>query len=331
MRILLTGAAGFIGSNLTRRLLHDGHHVVGVDNLSTGRMQNLAGQLSSPAFSFIKADAILPLNIQGRFDWILHFASPASPPVYLAKPIETLRINSEGTYHLLELAMRKNARFLFASTSEVYGDPLVHPQPETYWGNVSSIGTRSVYDEAKRYGEALVCAFHRQFNLPIRLIRIFNTYGPNMDPNDGRVVSNLICQALRGDDITIYGDGSQTRSFQFVDDLVEGIVNLMDVDCFDPVNLGNPEEYSVQELALLIRNLTGSSSQFVYRPLPADDPRQRRPDITRAQELLSWKPVVPVELGLRRTIDYFRRELGLVEPLDAGASLDSRARTALTV
>jgi nucleoside-diphosphate-sugar epimerase len=306
MRVLLTGAAGFIGSHLCDRLLAGGHSVVGVDNLITGRMENIAHLHGEPAFTFIRHDASEPLSVDGPLDWVMHFASPASPPKYLAEPVATLRVNSEGTYHLLELARRSGASFFFAGTSEVYGDPHVHPQPETYWGNVNPVGPRSVYDEAKRYAEALTMAFHRHHGMSVRMIRIFNTYGPRMDPEDGRVVTNFIMQALRGEPLTVYGDGRQTRSFQYIDDLVEGIVRFMHADGPGPLNLGNPEEYTMLELARLVQELTGGSSSIVFEPLPADDPQQRKPDIALARDLIGWEPVVPVRDGLRRTIAYFR-------------------------
>jgi len=308
MRILLTGAAGFVGSHLAERLLKEGHQVLGVDNFCTGHPRNLERLQAHPGFSFLRADVTRPLEVEGPLDWVFHFASPASPPRYLKLPIETLLVNAEGTRHLLDLALGKGARFFLASTSEVYGDPLVHPQPEGYWGHVNPIGPRSVYDEAKRYAEALTLAYHRTHELPVRIVRIFNTYGPAMDPDDGRVVSNFITQALRGEALTVYGDGSQTRSFQYVDDLVEGIVRLMGVDYSEPVNLGNPEEFTMLELAELVRELTGSKAGLEFRPLPQDDPKQRRPDIRLARELLGWEPRVPVREGLRRTIAYFKGE-----------------------
>lgn len=311
MRALVVGAAGFVGSHLCERLLNEGWSVIGVDNLSTGRACNLKACAELPRFQFLEQDAVHPLSIKGPLDWVFHMASPASPPKYLALPVETLLINGSGTYHLLELARQKQAQLLFASTSEIYGDPLIHPQVETYWGNVNSIGPRSVYDEAKRYAEALVMACHRAWGLPVRLIRIFNTYGPRMDPEDGRVVSNLICQTLRGEPITIYGDGLQTRSFQYVDDLIEGICRLIRVAYYEPVNLGNPDEYTILQLAKLIQEETGIEVPFAYEPLPIDDPRQRRPDISRAKSLLNWEPRVDVRIGLRKTIDYFRAELGI--------------------
>lgn len=318
MRVLLTGAAGFIGSNLMRRLLNEDCDVIGVDNLITGRRSNLEECFSNPRFDFIEADAVLPLKIPGKLDWVLHFASPASPPKYLANPVETMRINSEGTFNLLSAARLKDAQFFFASTSEVYGDPLVHPQPESYWGHVNPVGPRSVYDEAKRYGEAMVYACHRSWGLPVRVIRIFNTYGPFMDPTDGRVVSNMICLALKGAPLTVYGNGSQTRSFQFVDDLVEGILRLMGVDFQQPVNLGNPEEFSVLELAWMVKELVGSDSEIVFQQLPEDDPKQRRPVIDRAMEVLGWKPQIPLDRGLPRTIEYFRTELSRSESQSTG-------------
>jgi nucleoside-diphosphate-sugar epimerase len=306
MRILLTGAAGFIGSHLADRLLADGHEVIGVDNFATGRRENLARQLDHPAATFIEHDVIDPLDVHGGLDWVMHFASPASPPKYAALAVETLRVNAEGTLHLLELAERTGAAFFLASTSEVYGDPTVHPQPETYWGNVNSTGPRSMYDEAKRYAEAMTMAFARSRGVNTRIIRIFNTYGPRMDSEDGRVVTNFVSQALRGQPLTIYGDGSQTRSFQYVDDLIEGVRRLMDVKYSGPVNLGNPEEYTMLELAQIVRELTGASVALEYRPLPEDDPRQRRPDISLARQLLGWEPRVCVRDGLARTIAYFR-------------------------
>lgn len=306
MRILLTGAAGFVGSHLAERLLREGHQVLGVDNFCTGQRQNLEYLTPFAGFSFLEADAARPLEVAGAFDWVMHFASPASPPRYLKMPLETMRVNAEGTRHLLELARARGAAFFLASTSEVYGDPLVHPQPETYWGNVNPIGPRSVYDEAKRYAETLTLAYHRTYGLPVRIIRIFNTYGPRMDPEDGRVVTNFIAQALRGEPLTVYGDGSQTRSFQYVDDLVEGIVRLMAVDYPEPVNLGNPEEYTMLELAQLVQELAGTSLPIVHEPLPQDDPKQRRPDITVAKRLLGWEPRVPLREGLLRTIAHFK-------------------------
>jgi dTDP-glucose 4,6-dehydratase len=309
MRVLLTGVAGFLGSHLAERLLREGHQVLGVDNLSTGQSRNLDRLARYPSFRFLQADASRPLAVEEPLDWVLHFASPASPPRYLKLPVETLLVNAEGTRHLLELALRKGARFFLASTSEVYGDPLVHPQPESYWGNVNPIGPRSVYDEGKRYAEALTMAYHRAYGLPVRIVRVFNSYGPAMDPEDGRVVSSFIVQALRGEPLTVFGDGSQTRSFCYVDDLIEGIRRLMEVDYPYPVNLGNPEEYRVLDLAHLVKELTGSPSPIVFHPLPKDDPKQRRPDITLARTLLGWVPKVPVREGLLRTISYFREVL----------------------
>jgi nucleoside-diphosphate-sugar epimerase len=309
MRVLLTGAAGFLGSHLAERLLKEGCEVIGVDNLSTGQRRNLDRLLAHPGFHFLQADVTRPLEVEGPLDWVLHFASPASPPRYLKLPIATLLVNAEGTRHLLDLALRKGARFFLASTSEVYGDPLVHPQPETYWGNVNPIGPRSIYDEGKRYAEALTTAYHRAYGVPVRIVRIFNSYGPFMDPEDGRVVSNFIVQALKGEPLTVFGDGSQTRSFCYVDDLIEGIRRLMEVDYPYPVNLGNPEEYRVLELAQLVKELTGSPSPITFLPLPEDDPKQRRPDITLARKLLSWEPKVPVREGLSRTIAYFKELL----------------------
>lgn len=306
MRILITGAAGFLGSHLSERLLLEGHEVVGVDDFSSGQPRNIELLAQHPQFHFVQADASKPLQIAGPLDWVMHFASPASPPRYLKLPIQTLLVNGEGTRYLLDMALEKGARFFLASTSEIYGDPLVHPQPETYWGNVNPVGPRSIYDEAKRYAETLTMAYQQARGVSTRTIRIFNTYGPRMDAEDGRVVTNFINQALRGQPLTIYGDGSQTRSFQYVDDLIEGIRRLMDVEYHHPVNLGNPEEYTMLQLAELIQELVGSKMPLEYKPLPQDDPRQRRPDISRAKALLGWEPQVPVREGLARTIAYFR-------------------------
>ncbi|MCL6567319.1 MAG: SDR family oxidoreductase [Meiothermus silvanus] len=307
-RIVVTGGAGFLGSHLCERFLERGDEVVAVDDLSTGRRENLEPFASDPRFEFVEADVSRELPVTGPVDGVLHFASPASPPEYLEMPLETMDVASLGTRRALDLALANDARFVLASTSEVYGDPLVHPQPETYWGNVNPIGPRSVYDEAKRYAETLTLAYHRTYGVPVRIIRIFNTYGPRMDPEDGRVVTNFIAQALRGEPLTIYGDGSQTRSFQYVDDLVEGIVRLMAVDYPEPVNLGNPEEYTMLELARLVQELVGTSLPIAHEPLPQDDPKQRRPDIRLARELLGWEPKVPVREGLLRTIAYFKEK-----------------------
>jgi nucleoside-diphosphate-sugar epimerase len=306
MRVLLTGAAGFIGSHLCDRLLDDGAEVIGADNLITGRFANVAHLAGHPRFRFLDHDVTHPLENDEPLDWVLHFASPASPPKYLANPTETLRVNAEGTYQLLELARRKHARFFLASTSEVYGDPAVHPQHESYWGNVNPIGPRSVYDEAKRYAEALTMSHARSHALSVRIIRIFNTYGPRMDPGDGRIVTNFITQALQGLPMTVYGDGQQTRSLQYVDDLLEGIVRLMRVEWTGPVNLGNPEEFTVHAIAALIRELADSGSSIVNEPLPVDDPKQRKPDIAVARQVLGWEPRVPAREGLARTIAHFR-------------------------
>ena len=305
MTVIITGAAGFLGSNLVDRFLADGHRVIGVDNYCTGAARNLSHLERSSSFRFIEHDAILPLHIDEKVDWVLHFASPASPPKYMALALETLRVNSEGTYHLLELARSHGAKFFLASTSECYGDPEIHPQPESYWGNVNPIGPRSVYDEAKRYAEAFTALYGRDFGVSIRHIRIFNTYGPRMDPDDGRIVTNFINQALRGQDLTIFGDGLQTRSFQYVDDLVEGIVRLMGVEYHGPVNLGNPEEYTVLQFAELVNEAMGGHHNIVFHPLPKDDPKRRRPDNSLAKSLLDWEPKVPVQEGVSRTIEYF--------------------------
>jgi len=310
LRLLITGAAGFIGSHLVDRFLSEGHEVIGVDNFATGRVGNLARLFDHPNGEFIEHDVIEPIDLPGPLDWILHFASPASPPKYQQLAIETMRVNAEGTFHLLELAARKSAGFFLASTSEVYGDPEQHPQTEAYWGHVNCAGPRSMYDESKRYAEALTLSFARRHGANVRIIRIFNTYGPRMDSEDGSVVSNFIVQEFTGRTLTVYGDGSQTRSFQYVDDLVEGIRRLMDVSHPGPVNLGNPEEYTMLQLAEIVRDLTGVQTPITFEPLPEDDPRQRRPDISLAKRLLDWEPSVPVREGLARTVAYFRAALG---------------------
>jgi dTDP-glucose 4,6-dehydratase len=309
MRVLITGAAGFLGSHLVDRFIRDGHAVIGMDNLITGNDGNLAHLTNQPLFRFVRHDVCEHIDVEGELDGVLHLASPASPVDYLRHPIPTLKVGSLGTLNALGLARGKGARFFLASTSEVYGDPLVHPQPESYWGNVNPIGPRGVYDEAKRFSEALTMAYHRSHGLDIRIVRIFNTYGPRMRPRDGRVVSNFVTQALRGEPITIYGDGSQTRSFCFVDDEVEGLYRLFMHGDAQPTNIGNPGEFTVRQLAELVVALTGSASPIEYRELPVDDPRVRKPDISRARQMLDWQPQVPLEEGLRRTIDHFRQVL----------------------
>jgi len=307
MRVLVTGAGGFLGSHLCDRLLAQGHRVVGMDTFLTGNPANLAHLQSHPSFQFVLHDVTNFIEVQGPLEAVLHFASPASPSDYLEYPIQTLKVGSLGTHKALGLAKAKGARFLLASTSEAYGDPLVHPQPETYWGNVNPVGPRGVYDEAKRFAEAMTMAYHRYHRLDTRIARIFNTYGPRMRPNDGRVVSNFIVQALKREPLTVYGDGSQTRSFCYVDDLIDGIVQLFERGDAEPTNVGNPNEFTVRQLAELVLELTGSESQIVERPLPVDDPRVRQPDITRARATLGWEPKVSLEDGLRRTIAYFRK------------------------
>ena len=309
MRILVTGAAGFLGSHLCDRLLADGHRVIGMDNYITGTPANLAHLLHHPTFQFVRNDVTTFIEVEGPLDGVMHFASPASPVDYLELPIQTLKVGSLGTHKALGLARAKGARFLLASTSEVYGDPLVHPQPESYWGNVNPVGPRGVYDEAKRFAEAMTMAYHRYHAVDTRIVRIFNTFGPRMRPNDGRVVSNFIMQALRGEPLTVYGDGSQTRSFCYVDDLVEGITRLFERGTPEPTNIGNPGEFTVRQLADHVLALTGSRSEVVQRPLPEDDPRVRQPDISRAKQLLGWEPRVPLDEGLGRTIEYFRKVL----------------------
>ncbi|MFZ4627883.1 MAG: UDP-glucuronic acid decarboxylase family protein [Blastocatellia bacterium] len=306
MRIVLTGGAGFIGSHLCDRLLDDGLSVVVIDNLLTGSRRNLAHLAAHPRFEFQEVDVCRPFTVSGPVDWVLHLASPASPIDYLQLPLETLQVGSFGTHHALELARTKGASFLLTSTSEVYGDPLVHPQPEAYWGNVNPIGPRSVYDESKRYAEAVTMAYRRTFDLDTRIVRIFNTYGPRNRVDDGRVVPTFINQALAGEPLTLFGDGTQTRSFQYVDDLVAGIRRLMEVPFHEPVNLGNPLEMTIRQFAELILRLTGSSSSLVHRPLPEDDPRTRQPDIRRAREVLGWEPRVSPEEGLSQTIAWYR-------------------------
>jgi dTDP-glucose 4,6-dehydratase len=303
---MITGGAGFIGSHLCERFLADGHEVICVDNFITGSPDNIALLLSEKRFSFIHQDVTQYIYVKGPLDAILHFASPASPVDYLELPIQTLKVGSLGTHKALGLAKEKGARFLLASTSEVYGDPLVHPQNEEYWGNVNPIGPRGVYDEAKRFAEALTMAYHRTHGIPTRIVRIFNSFGPRMRTNDGRVVPNFAMQALRNEDVTVYGDGQQTRSFCYVSDLVEGIVRLLSSDYDGPVNVGNPREMSVLDFAKTIIRLTGSQSRIVHRPLPVDDPKVRQPDIRLARRLLGWEPKTEVEDGLRVTIDYFR-------------------------
>jgi len=303
---LITGGAGFLGSHLCDRLIAEGHRVICVDNFLTGRRENILHLLNANSFIFIEHDIIHPLKIESDLDYVLHFASPASPKDYMKYAIETMKAGAFGTYNMLELAKQKGSVFLLASTSEVYGDPQIHPQSENYWGYVNPIGPRSVYDEAKRYAEALTMAYHREYGLNVKIVRIFNTYGPRMKVDDGRVISNFIVQALKGEPITVYGDGSQTRSFCYVDDLVEGIFRLMQTNYIGVVNLGNPEEYTVLQLAEIIKELTGSSSQIVFHPLPQDDPKRRQPDISLAKNLLNWEPQVSLREGLKRTIAYFR-------------------------
>ena len=309
MRVLLTGCAGFIGTNLLRALLSRGYEVVGVDNFITSSSKNIEMFLNNPNFKFLEHDISQPLYLDEDIDWVLHFASPASPAHYFKYPIKTLKAGMLGTYNCLGIAKAKKARFFLASTSEVYGDPLAHPQKEDYYGNVNPIGERSCYDESKRVAEALTFAYHRKHQINIRVARIFNTYGPHMRPDDGRVVSNFIVQCLRNEDLTIYGDGKQTRSFCYIDDLVEAITRYMDADYSGPLNLGNPQEFTVLKLAELVRSLTSSSSNIKFLPALEDDPQRRCPDIGLAKKLLNWEPEIPLEEGLRRTVDYFRERI----------------------
>ncbi len=307
-RVVITGAAGFIGSHLAETLLDRGYAVIGIDNLLTGDIANIA-HLHGRDFTFIKHDVTNYIYVDGPVDFVLHWASPASPIDYLELPIPTLKVGALGTHKALGLAKAKSARFVIASTSEVYGDPLEHPQKETYWGNVNPIGPRGVYDEAKRFAEAMTVAYHRYHGLDAKIVRIFNTYGPRMRLNDGRAVPAFMSQALRNQDVTIFGDGSQTRSFTYVTDLVDGIIRLMLSDVNDPVNIGNPREMTIEEIARTIIRMTGSSSRIVHRDLPVDDPKVRQPDITRARTLLGWEPKVALEEGLEHTITYFRSKL----------------------
>ncbi len=313
MRILVTGAAGFLGSHLCERLLAEGHEVIGLDNFLTGHPDNIAHLMGHPRFTFIQHDVTQFIYVAGPLDAVLHFASPASPADYLRLPIQTLKVGALGTHKTLGLAKAKGARYMLASTSEVYGDPQVHPQPETYWGHVNPIGPRGVYDEAKRFAEAMTMAYHRYHGLDTRIARIFNTYGPRMRLDDGRVVPNFLKQALLGQPLTVYGDGTQTRSFCYVDDLVEGLYRLLLSDETEPVNLGNPAEFSILEFAELVNRLTGNRAGLTFKPLPQDDPKVRRPDISKARKVLGWEPQIPLEEGLRRTLPWFRQKLGLEE------------------
>jgi dTDP-glucose 4,6-dehydratase len=310
VRVLITGAAGFLGSHLCDRFLAEGHDVVGLDNFVTGHPDNIAHLIGNDRFEFVRHDISTSTYVRGPLDGVLHFASPASPIDYLELPLETLKAGSLGTHNALGLAKSKDARFFIASTSEVYGDPLVHPQKEEYWGNVNPVGPRSVYDEAKRFSEAITMAYHTWHGLDTRIVRIFNTYGPRMRPRDGRVVSNFIVQALSNEPLTIYGDGSQTRSFCYVSDEVDGIYKLFMNGDSNPTNVGNPDEYTVKQLAELVVELTGTRAPIVYEPLPKDDPKVRKPDITRARMMLGWEPKVHVRDGLARTIEYFQQHVG---------------------
>ena len=309
MRALITGGAGFLGSHLCDHLVAHGWDVVCVDNEVTGAESNLRHLFGNPKFEYIRADVSRELTYTASLDYVLHFASPASPPDYLRLPIETLQVGSFGTYNALRLAEEKRAKFLLASTSECYGDPEVSPQPETYWGRVNPVGPRSVYDEAKRFSEALTMAFHRARALDTRIVRIFNTYGPRMRLNDGRALPNFLYQALTGKPITVYGDGSQTRSFCYVSDLIEGVYRLMQSDEHSPVNIGNPNEITILEFAQRIKSLTSSDVPIVFEPLPQDDPKQRCPDISKARRLLQWEPKVPLQEGLKHTLQYFREQI----------------------
>jgi dTDP-glucose 4,6-dehydratase len=308
-RVVVTGGAGFLGAHLCRALLDRGDEVVAIDNLVTGSVANIEALFGRPGFTFVDHDVSSYLWVPGHVDTVMHLASPASPADFERIPIQILKVGGLGTHNGLGLAKAKGARFFLASTSEVYGDPLVHPQPETYWGNVNPIGPRGVYDEAKRYAEAMTMAYHRHHDLDVRIVRIFNTYGPLMRPDDGRAVSNFLVQALKGEPLTIFGDGSQTRSFTFVDDQIRGQLALLDSDATTPVNIGNPDEFTIRQLADLVLEVTGSRSEIVHLPLPIDDPAQRQPDITLAKERLGWEPTVGLQEGLERTAEYFRQRL----------------------
>jgi len=311
MRVVITGGCGFLGSHIARYFIEKGHYVVSIDNLLTGRIENVNDLFKTGKFEFVKYDVTNYIHISGKVDAVLHFASPASPVDYMKYPIPTLKVGALGTHKALGFAKEKKAIFMLASTSEVYGDPLVNPQPESYWGNVNPIGPRGVYDEAKRFAEAMTMAYHRYHKMPVRIVRIFNTYGPNMRLNDGRAIPNFITQALKNKPITVYGDGKQTRSLCYVSDLVRGIYKLLLSDINEPVNLGNPEEITLLELAQIIKDLTKSKSKIVFKPLPVDDPKVRRPDITLATTRLKWKPEVSLKEGLIKTIEYFKKELKL--------------------
>jgi dTDP-glucose 4,6-dehydratase len=310
-RVLITGGAGFLGSHLCDRFILEGYHVIAMDNLITGNIKNIEHLFKLPSFEFYHHDVSKFVHVPGDLDYILHFASPASPIDYLKMPIQTLKVGSLGTHNLLGLAKQKNARMLIASTSEVYGDPLVHPQNEEYWGNVNPIGPRGVYDEAKRFQEAITMAYHTFHGLQTRIVRIFNTYGPRMRLDDGRALPAFMSQALKGEDITVFGDGSQTRSFCYVGDLVDGIYRLLLSDYHMPVNIGNPNEISLKDFAEEIQRLIGTGSNIVYHPLPQDDPKQRQPDISKAKEILGWEPKVERSEGLKITLDYFKQQLGI--------------------
>ena len=311
MNILITGGAGFIGSHLCKRLLEEGHSVICIDNFITSSKKNIEKLMYNTKFRLVEYDISNSVYIKEELDWVLHFASLASPKHYLNYPIKTLKSGLLGTHNCLGVAKQKKAKFLLASTSEVYGDPSIHPQTEEYWGNVNTIGPRSCYDESKRGAESLTYAYMRQHNLDVRVVRIFNTYGPNMHPDDGRVVSNFIVQALKNETISMYGKGEQTRAFCYVDDLVDGIIKMMKIDYKLPVNLGNPAEFKIIELANLVLKLTGSKSKIKYFPLPEDDPKQRQPDISKAKKMLGWKPKISLEEGLKKTIEYFKEKLAL--------------------
>ena len=310
-RVLVSGGAGFLGSHMCERLLGRGDEVVVVDNLVTGSYDNIEHLVGHDGFQFVEQDVSVAVDVDGRFDRVMHLASPASPIDFDRLPIEILNVGSRGTQNMLDVAVSNEARFFLASTSEVYGDPLVHPQPESYWGNVNPIGPRAVYDEAKRYAEAVTMAYHRTYDLDVRIVRIFNTYGPRMRPDDGRVVSNFITQALRGDSITVYGDGSQTRSFCYVDDQVSGQITLLDSEHTGPFNIGNEGEFTMIELAEVVVDVTNSSSEITFKPLPQDDPTRRRPDLTETKDKLSWKAEVDLKTGVTRTAEYFAKVLSI--------------------